>query len=102
MRPDDVESLFKNVGGLTYDENQFVGNSVTKIPHDINYLRIISEMYTLKHAEKNTKALIGSNKKLAESTDKHAKAMRYLTTALLIVAGLQVILFAIQLWQSYQ
>ena len=64
--------------------------------------KIMIDMYSVKHAEKNTNALINSNKELAISTGKHADAMRRLTTALLIVAGLQVILFAIQLSQSYQ
>ena len=68
----------------------------------LNLSGIMIEMYSIKHAEKNTKALINSNEKLAISTGIHADAMRHLTTALLIVASFQVILFAIQLWQSYQ
>jgi len=93
--------------GLTEKEEQFLkeARDLSKRERSeggLSAKRMVIEMYSVKHAEKNTNALINSNKELAISTGKHADAMRHLTTALLIVAGLQVVLFAIQLWQSYQ
>jgi len=100
----DLKMLMKV--GLTQEEEKFLTNTATEARsikgQALNIRKIMMEMYSVKHAEKNTNALIDSNKNLAKSNDKHAKSMRRLTIALVIVAALQVILFAIQLLQSYQ
>ena len=65
----------------------------------LNLRKVMIEMYSIKHAEKNTYALINSHKELAESNNKHAKAMRYLTGALVLVAVAQVIVATLSLFR---
>jgi len=85
--------------GLTEEEEHFLKDAERQASGvkggRLNVRGIMIEMYSIKHAEKNTNALITSNTKLAESTDKHAKAMRYLTGALLLVAVVQAIVMMI-------
>ena len=64
--------------------------------------KVLIDLYSIKHAEKNTNALIDSNKKLAKSTDKHANAMRYLTGALVLIAAVQAIFAAIVFYINSQ
>ena len=86
--------------GLTEEEEHFLKQTRDQSSRSESaqtLTKVMIEMYSIKHAEKNTNALIDSNKKLAESNDKHAKAMRYLTTALVVVALIQVIVAIIAL-----
>ncbi|TDI82586.1 MAG: hypothetical protein E2O79_06250 [Caldithrix sp.] len=79
---------------LTEEEEHFLKETRAQgrnSPQAHSLSRVMIEMYSIKHAKKNTKALINSNKDLADSTNKHATAMRRLTTALVIVGSLAVV-----------
>lgn len=53
--------------------------------------RITSEIYFIKHLEKSVSANINSNKDLTSSNEKHTKAMRWLTSAPVLAAFVQII-----------
>jgi len=92
--------MFKEVI-LTAEEAQFLKDTETvssRSASGLNLRNIMIEMYSIKHTEKNTYALMNSNKELARSNEKHAKAMRYLTGALAGVALIQVIVAIIALF----
>jgi len=95
-----ITDLFKGFN-LTDDQKEFLirsGVGQNQASGRIPQQRVISEMYLIKHAEKNTNALITSNKELAKSNAEHATAMHNLTRALVGVALLQVIVAAIALY----
>jgi len=91
--------MFKEVI-LTADEAQFLEDA-ERSTQPVNLLKlkkIIIEMYSIKHAEKNTYALINSNKELAKSNEEHAQAMRYITSALVFVAVVQIVVAGLALY----
>lgn len=100
-------SLFKEVV-LTGEEAQFL-QEVGRLPYRAERLkspelemkvqfhqsRIMSEMYFVKHLERTVHEVINSNKELAKSNERHAKAMRWLTGALVVAAFVQIIIAVI-------
>ena len=92
--------------GLTEKEEHFLKETRNELPTiqptKLTLRKIMIEMYSIKHAEKNTNALINSNKELAKSNEKYAKAMRNLTIALVIVAVLQVIVAVLALYFKFK
>lgn len=75
---------------LTTEEENFLKEFQPSFD-EVEQAKVMIEMYSIKHAERNTLILIDSNKELAKSTEKHTKAMRYLTGALVFVAVAQVV-----------
>ena len=92
--------MFKEVV-LTEDEIEFlkdiVGVASNVVGGSLERRKITIEMYAIKHAERNTNALIDSNKKLAKSNDRHARSMCYLTSVLAFVAVVQVAITIVNL-----
>ena len=93
----NLQQMFKEVN-LTGEDEQFLNDTInasSRSGKELDVRKIIIEMYSIKHAEKNTYALINSNKELAESNNKHAKAMRHLTVAIVLVGVAQVTIAAL-------
>lgn len=77
---------------LTAAERNFIQDSETRSPDKINQSRIISELYLSKTIDVNVDKIIESNKTLSISNNEHSKWMKWLTFALVAVAGTQLII----------
>ena len=56
-----------------------------------NKTRMFSVIYSVKHMEDAVAKLIASNEALSQSNDRYARAMKWLTVGLLLMAAFQVV-----------
>ena len=85
-----AEELFSPVGGLQDVEKELILWRTVNTPEKLTMKRIVSEIYLSKHLQTAVDKTIASNEKLELSNVKHAKAMRWLTGALVFVGLIQV------------
>ena len=80
--------------GLTEDEKQFL-NGRYNGESLVIAARNIANVYVAKAVQVASKELIDSNDRLVCSNDRHARAMRWLTGALVLVGVVQTIIAAL-------
>ena len=84
------DDLFKEFN-LNAAEKQLIDFSKTPITADISQIKIVSDLYNLKKAEKLVSNLIKSNEKLSASNNKYSLALNILTGVLVLVGIIQLI-----------
>jgi len=86
-----TEELFSLFGGLQNAEKELINlPTATNIPA-MTRQKIVSELYLTKHLQTAVDKTIASNEKLARSNKKFAKAMLWLTGALVFVGVVNAI-----------
>jgi len=93
---DKILNKFEN----SEDEKQFIKESQTATTADMNYSRVISDIFLAKTLESITDKYIKSNKLLSDSNNKYANRMLWLTGGLVFVGIAQIIIQAIQIYYS--
>lgn len=92
------------------EEIELIEQAKTAVTHDMNQQRVLSEIYSAKIVEKSAHVIRESNKRtvqdivramerMNESSDRNARAMTYLTAALVFVGIVQV---AVQIFDFLQ
>ena len=84
-----AKELFSSVGGLQDAEKELINMDLLSSPQE-SCQRVVSEIYLSKHLQTAVDKTIASNEKLALSNVKFAKAMLWLTGALVFVGLTQV------------
>jgi hypothetical protein len=82
-------AMLKNLN-LTEDEKKFLNGKYTETSMGISS-RNIAAVYLTKTIQNASSEAIESNNRLAQSNDRHARAMHWLTGALILVGIAQVI-----------
>ena len=80
--------------GLTKEEEEFL-NGRYNGESLVTAARNIADVYVAKTVQNASSEVIESNKRLTRSNDRHARAMRWLTVALIAVGVAQVIVAVI-------
>ena len=85
------DELFKNFP-LTKGEEQLLIYSESPQTAQISKAKVISDLYTIKKAEKFVNELIKSNEKLSRANSKYALALNILTGALVLLGIIQFVI----------
>lgn len=82
---------------LSDGEKELISEAETPITAEISKMKIVADLYSVKLTERFVDKLITSNETLAQSQGRYARAMNYLTGALVFVGLVQVIVSIIGL-----
>lgn len=93
------------------EEIELIEQAQTPVTADMNQQRVLSEIYAAKIVEKSAHVIRESNRKMVqdivramervnESSDRNARAMTYLTAALVFVGVIQVVVQIVDFLQS--
>lgn len=81
-----IDTRFLKEIPLSTNEEKFVADSNTAVVSDMNQSRVASELYFAKTIDKCVEKQIHSNTELADSNEKYASRMVWLTIGLVVVA----------------